>query len=72
MDRQLAAVLMAAGAGRRMGHVPKSLLLRGGEPLLLRHVRLLVQAGAAHIVVVLGHHAEALQAVLAQARVPPA
>jgi len=68
----VAAVLMAAGAGRRMGHVPKSLLLRGGEPLLLRHVRILVQAGALHIVVVLGHHAEALQAVLAQARVPDA
>jgi len=72
----LGAVLMAAGAGRRMGHRPKSLLLRDGEPLLLRQIRLLVQAGAAHIVVVLGHHAQALQAVLAQAqaqaRVPPA
>ncbi|WP_404299499.1 NTP transferase domain-containing protein [Alicycliphilus denitrificans] len=74
MDQQaegVAAVLMAAGAGRRLGHVPKSLLLRAGEPLLLRQIRLLAQAGAAHIVVVLGHHAQALQAVLAQARVPP-
>jgi len=37
----VAAVVMAAGAGRRMGHMPKSLLRRDGEPLLLRQIRLL-------------------------------
>ena len=66
----VAAVVMAAGAGRRMGYFPKSLLERDGEPLLLRQIRLLGEAGVEHIVVVLGHHAQALQAVLSQARVP--
>ncbi len=55
-----AAVLLAAGAGRRMGHLPKSLLRRDGETLLARQVRLLAHAGAAHIAVVLGHHADCL------------
>lgn len=63
-DTAVGAVLLAAGAGRRMGGVPKSLLLRDGEPLLVRQVRLLAQAGAGHIAVVLGHHAERLLPVL--------
>lgn len=62
------AVLLAAGAGRRMGGRPKSLLRRDGEPLLLRQVRLLAQAGCAPIVVVLGHHREALLQVLQPAQ----
>ncbi|MEZ5608470.1 MAG: nucleotidyltransferase family protein [Burkholderiaceae bacterium] len=66
------AVVMAAGAGRRMGVRPKSLLLRGDEPLLLRQIRLLSLAGASAVVVVLGHHQEALRAVLqpTQSRFP--
>ena len=68
----IGAVIMAAGAGRRMGHYPKSLLQREGEPLLLRQARLLRQAGIAHTVVVLGHHAERLMPVLQQARALPA
>ena len=70
MTAAIGAVVMAAGAGSRMGHRPKSLLLRDGEPLLLRQIRLLALAGAAPIVVVLGHHQEALLKVLqpAQAR----
>ncbi len=55
-----AAVLLAAGAGRRMGHLPQSLLRRDGETLLARQVRLLASAGATHIAVVLGHHADCL------------
>lgn len=68
------AVVMAAGAGRRMGNVPKSLLQRGGEPLLLRQVRLLSEAGIDTIVVVLGHHAGRLASALEHARIstPPA
>jgi len=52
-----AAVLLAAGAGSRMGHRPKSLLLLDGEPLIRRHVRHLQQAGADSVTVVLGHYA---------------
>ncbi|HEX7323902.1 MAG TPA: nucleotidyltransferase family protein [Rhodanobacteraceae bacterium] len=64
----IGAVIMAAGAGRRMGNVPKPLLRRDGEPLLLRQVRLAVAAGADYAVVVLGHHAERLAAALADAQ----
>ncbi len=59
-----AAVLLAAGAGSRMGHRPKSLLLLDGEPLIRRHVRHLQQAGAASITVVLGHYASDIAAAL--------
>jgi CTP:molybdopterin cytidylyltransferase MocA len=58
------AVIMAAGAGRRMGAVPKSLLRRDGEPLLLRQLRLAAEAGAEAVTVVLGHYADQLTAVL--------
>ncbi|GAB2745491.1 hypothetical protein GCM10027019_26160 [Melaminivora jejuensis] len=62
------AVLLAAGAGRRMGGVPKSLLLRDGQTLLARQIRLLAGAGAARIAVALGHHAGRLQPVLQDVR----
>lgn len=65
---QCGAVLLAAGAGRRMGHRPKSLLRRDGEPLVLRQARMLGGAGCAPIVVVLGHHREALLHVLEAAQ----
>ncbi|MCZ2103759.1 MAG: nucleotidyltransferase family protein [Burkholderiales bacterium] len=66
MPPRVGGVVLAAGAGRRMGCRPKALLLRDGEPLLLRQVRLLALAKVAPIVVVLGHHAEQLRPVLAQ------
>lgn len=59
-----AAVLLAAGAGSRMGHRPKSLLLLDGEPLIRRQVRALKTAGAARLVVVLGHYAADIGAQL--------
>ena len=59
-----AAVLLAAGAGSRMGHRPKSLLLLDGEPLIRRHVRCLQQAGASQVTVVLGHYATVIAAAL--------
>lgn len=63
----IAAIVLAAGAGRRMGHRPKALLQRDGEPLLARQIRLLDEAGITQAVVVLGHHAEQLAPVLAHA-----
>lgn len=58
------AVILAAGAGRRMGGAPKPLLRRDGEPLLLRQVRVAATAGAAGVVVVLGYYADQLSTVL--------
>lgn len=70
MQQGFGAVLMAAGAGRRMGYQPKALLRRGGETLLARQIRLLVQAGVRHIVVVLGHHAAHITEELRRIAVP--
>ena len=59
-----AAVVLAAGAGSRMGHRPKSLLLLDGEPLIRRQVHALQTAGAAQLVLVLGHYAADIGAQL--------
>jgi molybdenum cofactor cytidylyltransferase len=66
---QVAAVLLAAGAGARMGHRPKGLLQINGQTLVQRQLHALQQAGVRHVVVVLGHHAQAMQTALAN---PPA
>lgn len=62
-----AGLLLAAGAGRRMGG-PKALLRdRDGTTFLLRAVRRLQQAGCAPVVVVLGASADEGRAALAEA-----
>lgn len=48
-----AAVILAAGAGRRMGG-PKALLLMDGETLLRRAARVALTAGCTPVVVVVG------------------
>jgi CTP:molybdopterin cytidylyltransferase MocA len=63
-----AAIVLAAGAGRRLGNRPKGLLQRDGQPLLARQIDLLAQVGAQAVVVALGHHAEAYAPVLQAAR----
>jgi len=55
----VAAIILAAGASRRLGQ-PKQLLLLDGETLLARAVRLANESGAAPVVVVLGAQAEAI------------
>ena len=60
----LAAVLMAAGAGARMGQRPKSLLELDGVPLICRQVMALREAGVAELVLVLGHHAKGIEAAV--------
>jgi molybdenum cofactor cytidylyltransferase len=55
------AVLLAAGSGSRLGHRPKSLLELGGVPLIRRQLIALSGAGVDEVVVVLGHHAEAIE-----------
>lgn len=58
------AVLLAAGAGSRMGHRPKSLLELGGIPLIRRQLIALSGAGVDELVVVLGHHADRIAPVI--------
>jgi molybdenum cofactor cytidylyltransferase len=58
------AVLLAAGAGARLGGRPKALLELGGVPLILRQLIALSGAGVDEVVVVLGHHAEAVEAAI--------
>ena len=63
-----AAVILAAGASRRLGQA-KQLVTIGGEPLLRRTVRLAAQAGCHPIVVVLGFEADRMRSALAGFRV---
>ena len=58
------AVLLAAGAGERIGRRPKSLLELGGVPLIRRMLIALSGAGVDEVVVVLGHHAEQIGPVI--------
>jgi molybdenum cofactor cytidylyltransferase len=60
----VAALLLAAGASRRLGR-PKQLLRLGGETLLERVLRLAREAGAAPTVAVLGAHEAEIRASVA-------
>ncbi|OYT71188.1 MAG: 4-diphosphocytidyl-2C-methyl-D-erythritol synthase [Chloracidobacterium sp. CP2_5A] len=59
-----AAILLAAGAARRMGERPKLLLKIDGESLLRRAARLAREAAARPIIVVAGRHAESYRSEL--------
>ncbi|MCQ1985636.1 MULTISPECIES: NTP transferase domain-containing protein [unclassified Arthrobacter] len=48
------AVLLAAGAGRRLGRGPKALLPFRGRPLIEHQVAVLLAGGCTHVVAVLG------------------
>lgn len=54
---RIGGLVLAAGAGSRMGHRPKCLLQLDGMSLLERQLQALSQAGVMPIGVVLGHHA---------------
>jgi len=58
------AVLLAAGAGSRIGRRPKCLLELGGVPLVRRQLIALSGAGVDEVVVVLGHHAGLIEPVV--------
>jgi molybdenum cofactor cytidylyltransferase len=60
----IAAILLAAGISRRFGRDKQSAVVHG-EPLLLRSVRVLLEAGFAEPIVVLGDHAAGHRALLA-------
>ena len=63
MSGSVAAVVLAAGASRRLGQ-PKQLLMLDGETLLARTVRLACEAGAAPVLVVVGAHAQLIGAAV--------
>jgi molybdenum cofactor cytidylyltransferase len=58
------ALVLAAGAGTRMGR-PKQLLPLGGRPMLQHAVDAVAAGGLGELVVVLGHAAEEVAAALA-------
>ena len=58
------AVLLAAGAGSRLGGKPKCLLELDGVPLILRQLRALEKAGVDQVVVVLGYYSELIEPVI--------
>ncbi|HEU5260247.1 MAG TPA: nucleotidyltransferase family protein [Gemmatimonadales bacterium] len=65
-DTRVGAVILAAGASRRMGTGTNKMLLKlEGESLVRRAVRRALAAGLSPVVVVLGHEAERLRAELA-------
>lgn len=59
------AIVLAAGSGSRLGARPKCLLELGGVPLIRRTLIALSGAGVDEVVVVLGHHAELIEPVVA-------
>jgi len=62
----IGAVLLAAGAATRLGGRPKALLELGGVPLIMRQLVALSGAGVDEVVVVLGHHAEAIEPAISR------
>jgi molybdenum cofactor cytidylyltransferase len=61
---KIGAVLLAAGAGSRLGGRAKSLLELDGVPLIRRLIAALMDKGIHPIIVVLGHHGDAIEKVL--------
>lgn len=60
---EVAGLLLAAGAGRRFGG-PKALAVLDGEPLVVRALRVLADAGCSPVRVVLGASAADVHALL--------
>lgn len=61
----VAAIVLAAGLGRRFGAMPKGLARFDGVPLVRRAALTALASRAEPVLVVLGHEADALAAVLA-------
>lgn len=63
MSASVAAIVLAAGASRRLGQ-PKQLLMLGGETLVERAIRLVGEAGATPVLTVLGANREVILATV--------
>ena len=66
MAQTLGAIILAAGAGSRLGHVPKCLFRANGQTLLQRLLDTLDALELANVVLVLGQHADAIEQALHQ------
>jgi molybdenum cofactor cytidylyltransferase len=64
MPSGLCVLILAAGAGSRLGGRPKCLIRCDGETLLQRLLRALPAVRPHTVVLVLGHHAPAIEAAL--------
>lgn len=62
---RVAAVILAAGSGTRLGGTAKALIRIAGVPLVRRQIDALRGAGVADIVVVTGTHHDAIEQVIA-------
>jgi molybdenum cofactor cytidylyltransferase len=56
----VAAIVLAAGASRRLGH-PKQLLMHGDETMIERAIRLASEAGASPVIAILGAYHELIR-----------
>ena len=65
MNRELAAIVLAAGTSSRMGPVNKLLVARGNLPLVRVVCQQVVASDFDQVIVVLGHEHERIRAVLA-------
>lgn len=61
---KVAAIVLAAGVGQRFGSATKQLAVLDGKPLVRHGVDAALAAGVDEVVVVLGHAADAIEAVL--------
>jgi UDP-N-acetylglucosamine diphosphorylase/glucosamine-1-phosphate N-acetyltransferase len=69
-NRELAAIILAAGAGKRMkSDLPKVLHPIGDEPMLVHVIRQAMSSGAKRVVVIVGHKRELVIPVLDSAGV---
>jgi bifunctional N-acetylglucosamine-1-phosphate-uridyltransferase/glucosamine-1-phosphate-acetyltransferase GlmU-like protein len=69
---QLAAVILAAGQGKRMqSDLPKVLHAVGGRPMVLHVIDAVKAIGASPVIVVTGYQAERVEAACANAGASP-
>ena len=64
---RIGAVLLAAGEGARLGGRAKGAIEIEGEPLILRGLRILSDAGVDEVVVVTGHYQSEISSLVSQA-----